>query len=66
MKHIGTCSAHVAVGRMCTQQPCTALRLQIGLVDLLREEYGIKPAGILGHSAGGHPHLLPKYPSNLF
>ena len=29
------------------------MRAQIGLVDLLREEYGIKPAGILGHSAGG-------------
>ena len=25
---------------------------QIGLVDLLREEYGITPGGVLGHSAG--------------
>ena len=26
--------------------------LQIALVDTLREEYGIVPSGILGHSAG--------------
>ena len=26
--------------------------MQIGLVDVLREEYGITPAGFLGHSAG--------------
>jgi fatty acid synthase len=26
--------------------------VQIGLVDVLREEYGITPAGMLGHSAG--------------
>lgn len=26
--------------------------MQIALVDTLREEYGIVPAGILGHSAG--------------
>lgn len=26
---------------------------QIGIVDVLREDYGIRPAGILGHSAGG-------------
>ena len=26
---------------------------QIGLVDMLKEEYGIVPAGMLGHSAGG-------------
>ena len=26
--------------------------MQIGLVDVLREEYGITPGGILGHSAG--------------
>ena len=26
--------------------------LQIGLVDMLKEEYGIEPAGMLGHSAG--------------
>ena len=25
---------------------------QVGLVDMLREEYGITPAGVLGHSAG--------------
>ncbi len=25
---------------------------QIGLVDVLREEYGITPGGVLGHSAG--------------
>jgi hypothetical protein len=28
---------------------------QIGLVDMLREEYGITPAGMLGHSAGEIP-----------
>lgn len=26
--------------------------VQIGLVDMLREEHGITPAGMLGHSAG--------------
>ena len=26
--------------------------MQIGLVDVLREEYGVVPAGLLGHSAG--------------
>lgn len=26
--------------------------VQIGLVDVLREEYGITPGGVLGHSAG--------------
>ena len=26
---------------------------QIGLVDMMKEEYGIVPAGMLGHSAGG-------------
>ena len=26
--------------------------MQIGLVDMLREEYGIEPAGMMGHSAG--------------
>ena len=26
--------------------------MQIGLVDVLREEYGITPGGVLGHSAG--------------
>ena len=26
--------------------------VQIGLVDMLKEEYGIEPAGMLGHSAG--------------
>ena len=25
---------------------------QIGIVDVLREDYGVRPAGILGHSAG--------------
>lgn len=25
---------------------------QVGLTDMLREEYGIVPAGFLGHSAG--------------
>jgi fatty acid synthase len=34
--------------------PGAALR-QIGLVDVLREEYGIVPAGMLGHSAGEIP-----------
>jgi fatty acid synthase len=29
--------------------------IQIGLVDLLKEEYGITPAGVLGHSAGLSP-----------
>lgn len=28
------------------------LAVQIGLVDVLAEDYGIKPAGMLGHSAG--------------
>jgi len=28
---------------------------QIGLVDMLKEEYGIEPAGMLGHSAGEIP-----------
>lgn len=26
--------------------------VQIALVDVLREDYGITPAGMLGHSAG--------------
>jgi fatty acid synthase len=26
--------------------------VQVGLVDMLREEWGIAPAGVLGHSAG--------------
>lgn len=29
--------------------------MQIGLVDMLRKEYGIVPAGMLGHSAGEIP-----------
>ena len=29
--------------------------LQVGLVDMLKEEYGIEPAGMLGHSAGEIP-----------
>ena len=39
--------------------PCTSAGLrprfppmQVGLVDMLKEEYGIEPAGMLGHSAG--------------
>lgn len=28
------------------------LAVQIGLVDVLREEFGIVPSGMLGHSAG--------------
>ncbi len=32
--------------------------VQIALVDVLREGYGITPAGMLGHSAG---ELLPKF-----
>ena len=35
--------------------------LQVGLVDMLREEYGVVPAGCLGHSSGERPgqaHLL--------
>lgn len=28
------------------------IAVQIGLVDILREEYGIVPDGMLGHSAG--------------
>ena len=28
------------------------LAIQIALVDLLREEYNLTPAGMLGHSAG--------------
>ena len=34
------------------------LALQIGLVDVLREEYGITPGGILGHSAGRSQYCL--------
>ena len=34
---------------------------QIGIVDVLRDDYGIRPAGILGHSAGvwalPYPHV---------
>lgn len=26
--------------------------MQVGLIDMLAEEYGIVPAGFLGHSAG--------------
>ena len=29
--------------------------LQVGLVDMLREEYGVVPAGCLGHSSGERP-----------
>ena len=29
--------------------------LQVGLVDMLREEYGVVPAGCLGHSSGEYP-----------
>jgi len=25
---------------------------QIGIMDVLRDDYGIRPAGVLGHSAG--------------
>ena len=28
------------------------LAIQIGLVDLLREKYGVTPSGMIGHSAG--------------
>ena len=38
-----------------TRSLTQALRLQIGLVDMLKEEYGIEPAGMLGHSAGEIP-----------
>ena len=31
--------------------------LQVGLVDVLREEHGITPAGCLGHSSGEHRPL---------
>ena len=31
------------------------IAVQIGLVDILREEYGIVPDGMLGHSAGMQP-----------
>ena len=34
---------------------CFGVRAQIGLVDMLRKEYGIVPAGMLGHSAGEIP-----------
>ena len=33
--------------------------LQVGLVDVLREEHGITPAGCLGHSSG-EPSKTPK------
>ena len=29
--------------------------LQVGLVDMLREEYGVTHAGCLGHSSGARP-----------
>ncbi|KAK9826409.1 hypothetical protein WJX81_000891 [Elliptochloris bilobata] len=31
---------------------CGRRRRQMGIVDVLREDYGIRPAGVLGHSAG--------------
>ena len=31
------------------------LAIQIGLVDVLKEDYGIVPDGMMGHSAGGAP-----------
>lgn len=31
------------------------ITVQIGLVDVLREDYGIVPSGMLGHSAGTFP-----------
>ena len=34
------------------------IAVQIGLVDILREEYGIVPDGMLGHSAGVPPSFL--------
>ena len=34
------------------------IAVQIGLVDILREEYGIVPAGMLGHSAGARLSVL--------
>lgn len=34
---------------------CFGVCEQIGLVDMLRKEYGIVPAGMLGHSAGEIP-----------
>ena len=37
--------------------------LQVGLVDMLREEYGVVPAGCLGHSSGecpANPLSLPR------
>ena len=33
------------------------ITVQIGLVDLLRKEFGIVPAGMIGHSAG-RKHFL--------
>lgn len=32
--------------------------IQLGLVDVLRDDYGITPAGMLGHSAGELPKAL--------
>ena len=34
---------------------CFGVCVQIGLVDMLRKEYGVVPAGMLGHSAGEIP-----------
>ena len=34
------------------------LAIQIGLVDVLREEYGVNPQGMLGHSAGEMPIVM--------
>ena len=48
------------------------IAVQIGLVDVLQKEYGIKPDGMLGHSAGKRPshfdfqHLAVDMPNPLF
>ena len=39
--------------------------LQVGLVDVLREEHGITPAGCLGHSSGERLNPLNSKPPNL-
>ena len=38
--------------RGCSGGMMENMDMQIGLVDVLREEYGITPGGVLGHSAG--------------
>jgi fatty acid synthase len=51
---------HVSGWCGATEASVGLTALQIGLVDILDQEFGIKPAGFLGHSAGtwAFPHIL--------